>query len=324
MDFLKPRFAKLGHSAEDYPWENFTVKIQLTRSICLYFLLSLLLLGYFSCSAPRSLMQSGRVTPHKDYNAGIEASINISGATLDNLFKGVEADARQFFKDSLASDSSLKRSATTALSYSLDPFTLATGIWIRYGIFNRTDFGFRLSGGTLITDLRYQFLGPTKKSPSESRSMWYGSGGIQYSKTEFTLPSYLGEIQKALGYEFVRRDLLLPFIFSRSLGPEEKYGAVVLGASLQYSAVHYGFKPSFLMNVVNGDRIAVKDVPSDKENYFAYGASAGLKIGHKPWYFFPALAVFYQDFGEYQIFNSQTASISGFTLLPSVSLQVNF
>jgi hypothetical protein len=61
---------------------------------------------------------------------------------------------------------------------------------------------------------------------------------------------------------------------------------------------------------------------SHKQSYSSFGGFVNAKLGYKFAYFVPALSIYHQNYGTYNVFGQQE-SYKGFTFIPSIGLQLN-
>ena len=131
-------------------------------------------------------------------------------------------------------------------------------------------------------------------------------------------------MEDLLKYNASRTDILIPLVFSTSFGPEEEMGNFSYGIAYSRTFINYTFDPSnfFQQQIDRQDYVPVKAV-SEKNSYGAFGIFANAKIGYKYAYILPAMAIYYQNYGEYKLLAERTTKLKGFTFIPSLGLQVN-
>ena len=304
--------------------------------LCLFsFTLCLLLTG---CTAPRSMMDSGKVTPKHQLKIGASYSANVPTQTIknatelihtgieavklintsDNSKKNAEVAIRTLNNSPEFSDEG-KKLTQYLLAYSIDPLTYGINYYARYGLLKRVDVGYQYAGGTNAFDAKYQFLGSTGSIGSSDGKKLYGSIGIQYSAKNYSLPSWLGKVQDHVGFEMKRKDVFVPIIFSKSFGQEEKTGHFSWGLAYNYTFLEYGFNPK------QGSAISQIDFPYSsmhyKKHFSSYGAFVNVKVGYKYVYFLASLSVYYQDYGKFTMLDGSQSHFSGFTYVPSMGVQ---
>lgn len=294
------------------------------QKIIIYFSFLLLILHLSSCSAPMSIIQSGRVTPHKTIRAGVNYNLNISSAPVGQAYKSIKTLATQLInQDSIFFDDQIYNLSKTVVAYSLDPITSGIDFYFRYGIMQQMDLGYKYAGSSHIFDVRYQFLGAgiNKKL---SHKMLNGSVGLQFSSKSYDLPSTFGldKIQQILGMEFNRKNFLIPLVFSYDFGENETIGCLAFGLAYNHSFIKYSFKPEKVFKFENNVPLPITKI-NEKNNFGSIGAFINLKVGYKYIYLLPAIALYFQDFGTYKIIGGN-ASYKGVTIIPSVGLQFNF
>jgi len=268
---------------------------------------------------------SGKVTPRGDFRVGGGFSYNAPQETFNRIFGSLEKNINNLEKaDSLYADESFRESQAALAMWSLDPIGMNMQLSARYGIWDGFDLGFTYAGGVKVYDARYQFLGSRGTWKDSSISGSYGSMGIQYSSQEYELPSYLGKLQSLLGYKLERKDVLIPVVFSKSFGQEEKYGSVGYGFSLGHSWIRYEFDVQEIYEFVEGKVQEVSVIPQGKGSYWTYGGFVNLALGYKYIYFIPSFSVYYQDYGTYTLIADEKESFSGLTFVPYLGLELRF
>ena len=291
------------------------------------FIVAAFLLFLSGCSAPRSVIHSGKVTPKGEFKFGTDYSFNVATQPI-----GAAADATtdlvQNLKhlDSVRVTDQVNNLARAALAYSLDPATPSWDFYLRYGVVNRVDVGYKYAFGSHVFDAMFQFMGSTGTIKNPGAPGTYGSIGFQYSHKNSALPGKVlwEDIENLLKYEAHRTDILIPLVFSTSFGREEEMGNISYGLAYSRTWINYTFDPSnfFQQQIDRQDLIPVKAV-SEKNSYGALGIFANAKIGFKYAYLLPALSIYYQNYGKYKLLADRTTELKGFTFIPSLGLQVN-
>lgn len=296
------------------------------KHLCIILLLGTIL--FAGCTSPRTITASGKVTPRGAFKAGFNSSFNVATAPLteiDNVTRAA-VDAIDSHKDSIFYNESVAALSRGLLAYSLDPVTATSEFYLRYGIMDRVDVGYKYASGAHVFDAMYQFMGSTgtPDNPGAGAGL-HGSIGLQYSGQKSDLPSRVGldKLSSVLNYELSRKDILVPLVFSSSFGPEETYGNFSFGVVYGRSFIRYGFNPSKVLVRQAGDK--VEKIPSftRKHQYSSFGAFLNAKIGYKYAFFLPAVSVYHQDYGSYTLFGLQQESYKGWTIIPSLGLQLN-
>ncbi|MDB5191884.1 MAG: hypothetical protein JWQ96_1447 [Segetibacter sp.] len=290
--------------------------------------LLLLIVLITSCTSPRNIVASGKVTPKGAFKIGFNSSFNAATAPLAEIDDVTRAavDAIDNNNDSIFYTQGVAALTRGLLAYSLDPVTPTTDFYLRYGVVDRVDIGYKYASGTHVFDAMYQFLGTTgtPDNPGSTKGM-HGSIGFQYSGQTANLPSKLGldKLSSIFRFKLSRKDILVPLVFSTSFGPEETYGNLSFGVVYGHSSIQYGFNPSKVLVRYVGN--AIEKIPSftQKESYSSFGAFINGKIGYKYAYFVPALSIYHQNYGTYDLFGLQSESYKGFTFIPSIGLQLN-
>jgi hypothetical protein len=278
-----------------------------------------------SCMAPRAITSSGKVTPKGEFRVGGTQSFNIPTETLSKSGSAVKEAASQLAsQDKVQYSELVDKVQIAALAYVLDPVQPAADLYVRYGALDRLDVGYKYAFGSHVFDAMYQFLGPTgtPEHPGGAAGATYGSIGLQYATQRAKLPSlpFLDDIDGLLRFRATRHDLIVPLVFSKSLGQEEEIGALSYGLVYTHTFVRYGFDPrNIYQSGSNTDLLPA--LPEQKRDFSSYGAFVNVKVGYRYAYVIPAFAMYYQNYGSYQLLNNQTAKLKGFTFIPSIGLQ---
>ena len=283
----------------------------------------LLLLG--GCTASRTIILSGKVTPQGEFKGGFNASGNISTQTAVSL-AGISKAAvdAALNRDSVFYDEQVNQFAKGVVAYSLDPISPNFDVYVRYGLLDRVDVGYKFAFGAHVLDAMYQFLGSTGTPDNPGQPGLYGSIGLQYSGQKSNLPGrlFLNRLESLFNYNATRRDLMVPLIFSQSFGVEESMGHIAFGIAYNHTFIRYAFEPTNLFEREVGSRVnrRVEGV-SARKSFGSYGAFINGKLGYRFVYLLPALSIFYQKYGTFELLGNQTATLKGFTFLPSLGLQ---
>lgn len=286
----------------------------------------MILLMAASCTAPRAVINSGKVTAPGQFKAGINFGGNIATepiGQLDDIAKAtVEAIAK---RDSVYYDNEIETATKALLAYSLDPVGPTFDFYVRYGVAPRLDVGYKFASGVHVFDTQYQFLGPTGTPDRPGQGDWYGSVGLHYAgqSSDWASKLFLDKLQPLLQFTAKRKDITVPLIFSKSLGVEEENGSVAFGAVYNHTFIDYGFEPGNLFKK-NGGEVAKVNPLREKNNFASYGFFVNAKFGIRYIYILPALTVYYQDYGNYKLLNNSAYSFSGLTFIPSIGLQASF
>lgn len=296
-----------------------------------------LLVSISSCVAPRAITNSGKVTPkgnwvvagNQNYNIAIAPAGKVASAlgdNLDNLFNR-PIDTLSF-AESIAVSTDWQKIGEALIANNFDPIGGGADFSLRYGITKRFDVGFKIAGRAKAVDVQYQFLGTLGNVDDFSESStnkWYGSIGLQYSSQEIGLPFWAKPINIRLNYDFSRKDILVPLIFSYGLGNEESIGAVSFGLSYNFTRMNYSTTPFTYARIqdLNGVVTALNtEAITDTKNINSFGAFVNMKIGYRRIYFVPALAVYYQNYGTLQNFIGESFQMKGVTVVPSIGLRL--
>ncbi|MEI6348604.1 MAG: hypothetical protein WCP69_11720 [Bacteroidota bacterium] len=277
------------------------------------------------CAAPRSITQSGKVTPHKQFRFGSNFSGNISTSVSKTLFDGAQSTASDLInQDTVRLEETVAKLEKVALAYSLDPIGSGYDFYLRYGVLKHFDIGYKFASGVHVFDAMYQFMGSTGTIESVGKKGICGSIGVQYSSQKYDLPLGFNKIQDLLGYTMKRKDILIPLIFSVSFGEEEKFGNFSWGLAYSHSFIDYGFDPdNIFYDRINSTTPVSLTAIEGKKNYSSIGAFVNIKAGYKYVYLISSLSVFYQDYGTYNMLGGGTANLSGLTIIPTLGIQFN-
>ncbi|WP_088463838.1 hypothetical protein [Hymenobacter amundsenii] len=285
-----------------------------------------------SCTAPRAIVSTGKVTPRGEFRVGGNLSFNLPTETISkagSTLKSAAQDlANKAANDTVRYNQTVENLQVAAIAYALDPVRPSSDLYLRYGVIERFDVGYKYAFGSHVFDAMYQFLGPvgTVENPgTREAGATYGSIGLQYATQRTQLPNipFLDDVNALLGFQASRHDLIVPLVFSRSLGVEEEIGAISYGVVYAHTFVRYGLTPGQLFNGPGSGFVTgkVPDLPTERRNFGSFGAFFNAKLGYRYAYVIPALSVYYQNYGEYQLLNNKTAKLSGLTFIPSLGLQ---
>src|SRR6187397_592685 len=101
----------------------------------------LLILIYFaisSCSAPRSILTSGKVLPKGQIRFGLNNTVNIASASIERSVKGATRLAESAFgDDTIIYNNHIADLNAAFVAYCLDPISYNTEIYLRYGLGHR-------------------------------------------------------------------------------------------------------------------------------------------------------------------------------------------
>lgn len=279
-----------------------------------------------SCSAPRAIVATGKVTPQGEFRVAYNQGFNIASAPLSKVTSALKDAASQAVgKDTVGYGGSVKNLQAAALAYILDPVQPTADLSVRYGIMPRLDAGYKYAFGSHVFDAQYQFLGPVGSVENPGRGAaggtTYASIGLQFATQRAKLPTlpFLSDINSLLNLRASRNDLLIPVIFSQSFGPEEELGAISYGVVYAHSWVTYGFAPS---KIYSSNNLLISALPSTSRNFSSFGGFFNLKLGYRYFYVIPAVSVFYQNYGDYALLNGASTSLSGVTVVPSLGFQL--
>ncbi|MBD2766452.1 hypothetical protein IC235_00935 [Hymenobacter sp. BT664] len=279
-----------------------------------------------SCTAPRAIVATGKVTPQGEFRLGYNQGFNFATAPLNKAGSALkEAASKAASKDTVRYNGAVNSLQAAALAYILDPIQPTADLSIRYGLAPRLDAGYKYAFGSHVIDAQYQLLGPTGSPESPGAGAvsgtTYASIGLQFATQRAKLPSlpFLSDINSVLNFRASRNDLLVPLIFSQSFGPEEEIGAISYGVVYAHSWLKYSFAPD---NVYVSPTQKVSALSDQSRDFSSFGGFLNLKLGYRYFYVIPAVSIFYQNYGEYALLNGASTSIKGITLVPSLGFQL--
>lgn len=283
-----------------------------------------------SCTAPRTVYHSGKVTPKGQVRVGFDVTGNIPSATTKAIFDNIDGLVTALANmDSIKfenNEQALNDVSKSVLAYTLDPIGAGYDLHLRVGVIERVDVGYKLAGGAHVFDARYQFLGSTgtPDNPGDDPEGFSGSVGLQYSGKSYELPSFFSaDINEFLGFEMKRKDIFVPVAFSYPFGEEELYGNVSFGLAYGHTFLSYSLTPEKIYEYTQNAVPQIIDPVNEKKNYSSYGGFINIKGGYKYAYVIGSLGIYYQDYGSYTLLKGYTAKLKGVTVVPSLGLQVN-
>jgi hypothetical protein len=296
-----------------------------------------LLVSVSSCVAPRAITNSGKVTPKGNWVVATNQTYNIATApagkvasaldvNLDNLLTGA-IDTFSIAESNVVS-TDWQKVGEALMANNFDPIGGGFEFGIRYGIAERFDVGFKKTGRAKAIDVQYQFLGTLGNVDDFSESAtdkWYGSIGLQYASQDVSLPFWARPINSRLQYDFSRKDILVPLIFSYGLGNEESIGAISFGLAYNFTRMHYSTTPFTYAYIQDANGVVTalnSKAITETKNISSFGAFANMKIGFRYFYFVPAVAVYYQNYGTLQNFVGESFQMKGLTIVPSLGLRL--
>ena len=296
-----------------------------------------LLVSVSSCVAPRAITNSGKVTPKGNWVVATNQTYNIATApagkvasaldvNLDNLFNRT-IDTLSLAESNVVS-TDWQKVGEALMANNFDPIGGGFEFGVRYGIAERFDVGFKKTGRAKAIDVQYQFLGTLGNVDDFSESAtdkWYGSIGLQYASQDVSLPFWARPINSRLQYDFSRKDILVPLIFSYGLGNEESIGAISFGLAYNFTRMHYSTTPFTYAYIQDANGVVTalnSKAITETKNISSFGAFANMKIGFRYFYFVPAVAVYYQNYGTLQNFIGESFQMKGLTIVPSLGLRL--
>jgi hypothetical protein len=270
------------------------------------------------------MINSGKVTPHKHLRLGANYNANVPTQTTGAIFDNIESIADKFSNDdSVTFNSEVAGINKAAIAFALDPLGSGYEFYARYGLIKKVDLGYNYVSGVHVLDGRWQFMGGTGTPDEPEEKRMYGSIGLQFSSQKFDFPKAFGmkQLQKLLGFEMKRKDLLIPLAFSNSFGPEEEYGSLAYGLCYGHTWLDYGFNPVKIYELSNGTVQRILPPVNEKKSFSSFGGFICLKAGYKYVYVLMSLAIYHQDYGTYTLLNGEKTSLKGTTYVPALGLQ---
>ncbi|MBC7449206.1 MAG: hypothetical protein H7330_14230 [Hymenobacteraceae bacterium] len=300
------------------------------------FLLPVLALaGAAACTAPRTVLTSGKTTPVGEFRGGTNTIFNIptntTGRLADVLADGVREVSNKDSISYIENETVLRNLQKAALSWALDPLSSTQDIYLRYGVAERVDIGARLAAGAVVADAQYQLWGSTGSwRQADGAKGGHGSIGLMFATQSADLPGRkaLDLGSKLLDFKARRTDILVPFTVSAPLGPEEEYGHVAAGVVVGRSFLRYRFKPTDRFFDAAGQRLNIPEV-DERKSFMTYGLFVNGKFGYRYVFIQPALAVYFQNYGTYDLIQfdktkpAPQATLKGATFVPSLGLQIS-
>ncbi|WP_207433902.1 hypothetical protein [Sabulibacter ruber] len=271
------------------------------------------------------MIHSGRVTPHGQFKVGANFGGNVATEPISQLKDITEAAIEALAnRDSVYYGEQVKVATQAAIAYSLDPVGPTFDFYVRYGLAPRVDVGYKYASGVHVLDAMYQFLGPVAGTASNSpQDRWYGSVGIQYAgqSSDILDKLFLTKLAPVLEFQAKRKDILVPLVFSRSFGQDEEFGNFSFGVAYNHTFLEYGLEPGRLYKKAGGDVEQIEGL-TRKQSFPSYGIFVNAKIGAKRIYLLPALSMYYQNYGTYELLENDQVSYSGITIVPSLGVQI--
>ena len=144
-----------------------------------------LALFIFSCTTPRSVLNSGKVVPKNTVRGGINYTFNIATSPIAKSATAIYNFADNYQnKDTIYFDQSVEDVNAALLSYCLDPITFTNEYYVRFGMGHRMDMGYRNSGDAHGVDVMYQEGMRLYKAGD------YESAANKFQDVEDVLPDY--------------------------------------------------------------------------------------------------------------------------------------
>jgi hypothetical protein len=289
-----------------------------------------------ACTAPRTVLTSGKVTPVGEFRGGSNTIFNIptntTGRLADVLSDGVRAISNNDSVSYLANQTVLNNVQKGAIAWALDPISSTQDLYLRYGMARRFDVGARVAAGAFVGDVQYQLMGSTGdwRSPGAEPTGASASIGLMFATQTADIPGRraLNVGAELLDFAARRSDILVPLTISAPLGKEEEFGHVAAGLVVGRSFLRYKFKATDRFVDAAGARIQVPAI-DERRGFMTYGIFVNGKFGYRYVFVQPALAIYYQNYGTYPLLQfdktqpAPTASMKGATFVPSLGIQIS-
>lgn len=271
-----------------------------------------------SCAAPRVINQSGKVTNKGNLVIGATASYNYSGQAARALGNVVlESLPNLTNQDSIRADGLLRTINRAAVAQAIDPLSGGYDFYARYGLIHGLEISYKKAGRANVFGTQFQFLGNTGSYEQITASRIHGSVGVYYGSQSYKLPGIIADMQSVFGYQFKRRDLVIPLIISRSLGNQEEFGSIACGMVYSRTRIEYAWVPD---KIYDGNGIPLQ-AGKERQVFSSYGFFFNAKLGYRHVFVIPALSIFHQNYGTYRLLDGGTTALKGWSVVPSISLQ---
>src|SRR5688572_13156858 len=130
-----------------------------TKPVVYSLILILICFVICSCSAPRSILTSGKVLSKGQVRFGINNTVNVSSASIERSIKSSKNLAEAALgNDTVIFSQQIANLNSAFMAYCLDPISYNTEFYFRYGLGHRFDIGYRNTGGANAFDVMYQFI----------------------------------------------------------------------------------------------------------------------------------------------------------------------
>ncbi|MGV3540381.1 MAG: hypothetical protein ACO1OQ_11250 [Rufibacter sp.] len=288
-------------------------------------LLTIIILFLAGCTAPRSVIHSGKVTPQGQFKIGANFGANLGTEPISQLKATTESVVKDLAgRDSVYYNEQVQAATKGLIAYSLDPVGPTIDFYVRYGVLPRVDVGYKYASGVHVLDAMYQFMGPLGTPQNPGQGKWYGSVGIQYAgqSNDLLEKLFLTDLFPIVEFTANRKDILVPVVFSKSFGAEEQYGNISFGVAYNHTFIEYGLQPGRLYEKVDANQAVKLEGLTRKNSFGSYGLFVNAKIGARRVYLLPALSMYYQNYGTYELLEGEKYSFSGMTFVPSLGLQI--
>lgn len=283
----------------------------------------LIFITLISCTAPRSVMESGKVTEKGHFQGGYNNTTNIPTAFGKQIYIGIKDAISDYYNyDTIIADKQFSNLNKAIISYSLDPLANNSEMFLKYGFAKNFDATIKYSGALAI-DAQYQIIGNGGNYYLDLGEKTNGSFGVQLSGKKYKFPSVIGDLQDFLGYSLTRKDVLCKFILSKELGENEKIGHLGFGLVCNSSFIKYGFDPEKEISTIDqyNNVVQIDNFTERKTFYFSYGGFINFSVGYKYVYFTGGIAVYYQNYGTFYLYDNSQYNPKGVTIIPSLGLK---
>ena len=287
-----------------------------------------------ACTAPRSVLLSPEALPKGGLEAGIQTDGNFPTQTVSALDEGIN-DRIQDLYDRASGDGataitaeSLNGMLKALMAYAVDPLGSQAGVFVRYGFLPRFDGGYHRNGGANAFEVRWQFLGPAARDTAEAgyAEAWRGGIGLQFSSQSFEVPSFLGldMLQSLLGFEFKRKDVLVPLIFGKPWDPSGRYGGFALGAAYNLTFLEYDMNLRKLVEELDDGGTRPFPPLLGEQTISAFGGFVNARLGYRWIFLVGSMACYWQDYGTFTLAAGKREHLEGLTFLPTLGLEARW
>lgn len=273
----------------------------------------------WGCAMPRQTMMSAQVAPQGHLTFGYESGMQLPSVVMDNFDDStLDVLADMVTQDTTdASDTLLHKAGRMALAQGLDPLGGSSSLFIAYGLLDGMEVGYEYLGTGHGLWVRYQVMAAPEGELT-------GTLGFNASMQNYDLPSFMGNVQEALGYRFKRKDFTIPFAIGRLNRGELFSGEWAAVLQMQWSHVTYAFEPTTVYRVVEGvDQYELlKQVPEQSSSFLSYGGAVNGRLGIGPVFLGCGIGYYYQNYGDFMTLGGRTESLAGGTIVAHGALEL--